>query len=147
METKGGYLISRIKQVGTRIFDRMLAQSGIDSFNGAQGRILYVLWQQDGITISSLSAKTSLANTTLTAMLDRMEMLGLIVRKPDPADRRSRLIALTEKARSLQGDYANISQQMNERYYAGFTEEEIVIFEGYLQRVLSNLEREEQKEE
>ncbi|MBR2054598.1 MAG: MarR family transcriptional regulator [Clostridia bacterium] len=147
METKGGYLISRIKQVGTRIFDRMLAQSGIDSFNGAQGRILYVLWQQDGITISSLSAKTSLANTTLTAMLDRMEMLGLIVRKPDPADRRSRLIALTEKARSLQGDYANISQQMNERYYAGFTEEEIVVFEGYLQRVLSNLEREEQKDE
>lgn len=147
METKGGYLISRIKQVGTRIFDRMLAQSGIDSFNGAQGRILYVLWQQDGITISSLSAKTSLANTTLTAMLDRMEMLGLIVRKPDPADRRSRLIALTEKARSLQGDYANISQQMNERYYAGFTDEEIVVFEGYLQRVLSNLEREEQKDE
>ena len=147
METKGGYLISRIKQVGTRIFDRMLAQSGIDSFNGAQGRILYVLWQQDGITISSLSGKTSLANTTLTAMLDRMEMLGLIVRKPDPADRRSRLIALTEKARSLQGDYANISQQMNERYYAGFTEEEIVVFEGYLQRVLSNLEREEQKDE
>lgn len=147
METKGGYLISRIKQVGTRIFDRMLAQSGIDSFNGAQGRILYVLWQQDDITISSLSAKTSLANTTLTAMLDRMEMLGLIVRKPDPADRRSRLIALTEKARSLQGDYANISQQMNERYYAGFTEEEIVVFEGYLQRVLSNLEREEQKDE
>ncbi len=147
METKGGYLISRIKQVGTRIFDRMLAQSGIDSFNGAQGRILYVLWQQDGITISSLSAKTSLANTTLTAMLDRMEMLGLIIRKPDPADRRSRLIALTEKARSLQGDYANISQQMNERYYAGFTDEEIVVFEGYLQRVLSNLEREEQKDE
>lgn len=147
METKGGYLISRIKQVGTRIFDRMLAQSGIDSFNGAQGRILYVLWQQDDITISSLSAKTSLANTTLTAMLDRMEMLGLIIRKPDPADRRSRLIALTEKAKSLQGDYANISQQMNERYYAGFTDEEIVVFEGYLQRVLSNLEKEEQKDE
>lgn len=147
METKGGYLISRIKQVGTRIFDRLLAESGIDSFNGAQGRILYVLWQQDGITISSLSAKTSLANTTLTAMLDRMEMMGLIVRKPDPADRRSRLIALTEKARILQGDYANISQQMNERYYAGFTDEEIVVFEGYLQRVLSNLEREERKDE
>ena len=56
METKGGFLISRIKQVGTRIFDRMLADSGIDAFNGAQGRILYVLWQNDEISISSLSA-------------------------------------------------------------------------------------------
>lgn len=142
METQGGFLISRIKQMGTRIFDRMLAMSGIDSFNGAQGRILYVLWQNDAISISSLSAQTSLANTTLTAMLDRMETLGLIVRKPDPKDRRNKLIALTEKARSLQDDYAKISQKMNEIYYTGFTEAEIMQFESYLQRILNNLERE-----
>lgn len=142
METKGGFLISRIKQVGTRIFDRMLTSSGIDSFNGAQGRILYVLWQNDDISISSLSAQTSLANTTLTAMLDRMEHSGLIVRKPDPTDRRNRLIALTEKAKALQDDYTKISQQMNEIYYTGFTEAEIIQFESYLQRILNNLEKE-----
>lgn len=142
METKGGFLISRIKQVGTRIFDRMLAGSGIDSFNGAQGRILYVLWQNEDISISSLSAQTSLANTTLTNMLDRMENMGLIVRKPDPKDRRNKLIALTEKAKSLQDDYTRISQQMNEIYYTGFTDAEIMLFESYLQRILSNLEKE-----
>ena len=139
METKGGFLISRIKQMGTRIFDRMLTESGVDSFNGAQGRILYVLWQNDDVSISSLSAQTSLANTTLTAMLDRMENMGLIVRKPDPKDRRNRLIALTEKAKSLQDD----SERMNEIYYTGFTEEEIRQFESYLQRVLNNLEKEQ----
>ncbi len=144
METQGGFLISRIKQMGTRIFDRMLAASGIDSFNGAQGRILYVLWQNDEISISSLSSQTSLANTTLTAMLDRMENTGLIVRKPDPRDRRNRLIALTEKAKSLQTDYMGISQKMNEIYYSGFTETEIVQFESYLQRILRNLEKEEE---
>lgn len=141
METQGGFLISRIKQMGTRIFDHMLAASGIDSFNGAQGRILYVLWQNDAISISSLSAQTSLANTTLTAMLDRMESMGLIVRQPDPKDRRNRLIALTDKARSLQDDYTRISQKMNEIYYDGFTETEIMQFESYLQRILNNLEK------
>lgn len=141
METQGGFLISRIKQMGTRIFDRMLATSGIDSFNGAQGRILYVLWQNDAISISSLSAQTSLANTTLTAMLDRMESMGLIVRQPDPKDRRNRLIALTDKARSLQDDYTEISQKMHEIYYDGFTEAEIMQFESYLQRILNNLEK------
>lgn len=143
METKGGFLISRIKQMGTRIFDRMLVESGVDAFNGAQGRILYVLWQSEDITISSLSAQTSLANTTLTSMLDRMENAGLIIRKPDPKDRRSRLIALTDKAKALQGDYERISQQMSERYYIGFSESEITQFESYLQRVLANLEKEE----
>lgn len=142
METKGGFLISRIKQTGNRIFDRLLAESGIDAFNGAQGRILYVLWQKDEISISSLAAQTSLANTTLTAMLDRMEATGLIVRKPDPKDRRNRLIALTEKARSLQEDYIKISEQMNEMYYIGFSEEEIMQFESYLLRILTNLEKE-----
>lgn len=142
METKGGFLISRIKQTGTRIFDRMLATSGIDEFNGAQGRILYVLWQNDEISISSLSAQTSLANTTLTAMLDRMENSGLIIRKFDPRDRRNRLIVLTEKAKSLKDDYTRISEKMNEIYYTGFTETEIVQFESYLQRILDNLEKE-----
>ena len=121
----------------------MLAESGIDAFNGAQGRILYVLWQKDDISISSLSAQTSLANTTLTAMLDRMEVSGLIVRKPDPMDRRNRLIALTEKAKSLEDDYTRISGQMNEMYYTGFSEEEIMQFEAYLHRVLTNLEKKE----
>ncbi|MBE5802761.1 MAG: MarR family transcriptional regulator [Clostridiales bacterium] len=140
METKGGYLISRIKQVGTRLFDRMLAQADIDAFNGAQGRILYVLWQKDEVSISNLSAQTSLANTTLTSMLDRMEASGLIVRKPSPTDRRAWLISLTEKAKGLQQDYQRLSQQMNQRYYVGFSEGEIRQFESYLQRVLDNLE-------
>lgn len=143
MDTKGGYLISRIKQVGTRLFDRMLADADIDAFSGAQGRILYVLWGKDGISISQLSAQTSLANTTLTSMLDRMEASGLIRREPSPKDRRALLIRLTDKARSLQADYDRISQQMNERYYEGFTEAEVRQFEAYLERVLSNLEGEE----
>lgn len=146
MDTKGGFLISRIKQTGTRLFDRMLAEADIDAFNGAQGRILYVLWQQDGITISQLSAQTSLANTTLTSMLDRMESSGLIRREASPKDRRALLICLTEKARALQTDYDRISQQMNQLYYQGFTEVEIRQLEGYLQRILDNLEGEKHHE-
>lgn len=140
MDTKGGFLISRIKQVGGRLFDRMLAEADVDAFNGAQGRILYVLWQRDGLTISQISAQTSLANTTLTSMLDRMEQSGLIIRTPSPTDRRALLIRLTERARALQDDYERISQRMNELYYLGFTEQEICQFEGYLQRVLNNLQ-------
>ena len=145
METKGGYLISRIKQTGSRLFDHMLAEADIAAFNGAQGRILYVLWQEDGITISQLSGKTSLANTTLTSMLDRMEAAGLVSRVPAPNDRRALLIRLTEKARSLQGEYDRLSDQMNALYYKGFTPSEIQTLEGYLERILSNLEGSERK--
>ena len=140
MESKGGFLISRVKRVGSRRFDKLLAESGIDAFNGAQGRILYVLWQGDDIPISTLSAQTGLANTTLTSMLDRMEQSRLIQREPSPTDRRALLIRLTDKARALREDYDRISQRMNEMYYLGFTEEEVRQFEGYLHRVLDNLQ-------
>ena len=140
METKGGFLISRVKRVGSRRFDKLLAESGIDAFNGAQGRILYVLWQGDDIPISTLSAQTGLANTTLTSMLDRMEAAELVRRAPARDDRRKVHILLTDKARALQGDYERISREMNDLYYIGFTEAEIRQFEGYLHRILDNLE-------
>lgn len=140
METKGGFLISRVKRVGSRRFDRLLAESGIDAFNGAQGRILYVLWQKDDVPISTLSAQTGLANTTLTSMLDRMEQAELVRRVPARNDRRKVHIVLTDKAKLLQDDYERISQEMNELYYIGFSEDEIRRFEGYLYRILDNLE-------
>ena len=140
METQGGYLISRIHQVGGRLFDKLLSESGIDAFNGAQGRILYVLWQEDGVSISEIARRTGLANTTLTSMLDRMDAAGLIRRATVPSDRRRQCVVLTEKARSLREDYNRISERMNEVYYAGFTEAEYAQLEGYLLRILDNLE-------
>lgn len=142
-ETNGGFLLSQIKQVSGRIFERLLAQAGVDAFNGAQGRILYVLWQQDDIPITELARKTGLAKTTLTSMLDRMEQAGLLTRRYDKADRRRIRIALTEQARSLSSEYDKVSQAMNEIYYAGFTDEEIMDLENYLQRILKNLDERE----
>lgn len=139
MQTEGGFLISQIKQVSGRIFEKMLAEAGVDAFNGAQGRILYVLWQEDNIPIIELSHKTGLAKTTLTSMLDRMEAAGLIMRVPSPSDRRQIHIVLTDNARALSGRYDEISEQMNEVFYHGFTEEEVRKFETTLRRVLKNL--------
>ena len=140
METQGGYLISRIHQVGNRLFDRLLAEADIDAFNGAQGRILYVLWQEDGLSISEIAQRTGLANTTLTSMLDRMAGAELIRRESVPGDRRRQRIVLTKKSRTLREDYDRISQRMNDVYYAGFSEVEYAQLEGYLLRILDNLE-------
>ena len=73
MVTNGGFLVTKIKQLGDRIFEKVLAEKGIDAFNGAQGRILYVLWQQDGVPIKTVSDTCGLAITSLTTMLERME--------------------------------------------------------------------------
>lgn len=143
MKAEGGFLMSQIKQVSSRMFEKMLIEAGVDAFNGAQGRILYVLWQHDNIPIVELSKKTGLAKTTLTSMLDRMEASNLIVRMYDPKDRRQIRIVLTKNARSLSDKYDDVSEQMTNVYYAGFSEDEIMFFEDTLRRVLNNLQEKE----
>ena len=117
MGTQGGFLITRIKQVGGRVFERILAEKKIDAFNGAQGRILYVLWQKDGVPISDLSKETGLALTTLTSMLDRMEAASLIRRDRGDKDRRKILIYLTDEAKSLEKDYQEVTEEISNIYY------------------------------
>ncbi|MFD1175810.1 MarR family transcriptional regulator [Paenibacillus puldeungensis] len=143
-ETRGGFYISQIKQLSDRIFEKLLRENSIEDFNGAQGRILYVLWQKDNLTITEIGEKTSLAKTTLTSMLDRMAEQGHIVRNPDPKDRRQTLITLTPEAKALNKTYDNVSTQMNELFYKGFSDEEIDQFDHMLAKVLQNLKRNEE---
>ena len=142
METQAGFLITQIKQIGGRVFDKILQKENIREFNGAQGKILYVLWQHDHISIIELSRLTGLANTTLTSMLDRMEAAELLRRVPDQKDRRKNLIALTEKAERLKESYDKVSLEMHEVYFKNFSTEEIMEFESYLHRVLDNVKEE-----
>lgn len=123
-----------------RIFQRLLADSGVEEFNGPQGRILYVLWQEDSVPIAVLAHRTGLAKNTLTAMLARMEGAGLISRQGAKSDRRQVLISLTEKARGLEERYEQVSQRMNELFYQGMTQEDADLLDGLLDRVLENLE-------
>lgn len=142
-KTNGGFLISKIKQIQGRVFEKMLAEHGISEFNGAQGRILFVLWERDDIPIIELSRETGLAKTTLTSMLDRLEKSGHILRTFDPNDRRAVRIRLTEKARGLREKYDDVSAEMSEVFYGGFGDEEILAFEGSLGKVLENLIKKE----
>ncbi|MCM1165406.1 MAG: MarR family transcriptional regulator [Lachnospiraceae bacterium] len=117
----------------------MLDENGISEFNGAQGRILFVLWEQDNIPISALSERTGLAKTTLTGMLDRLEGSGHIRRAPDASDRRAVRICLTERAEALREKYERVSAMMNEVFYNGFSDGEIQAFEEGLGKILKNL--------
>ena len=135
---RGGFLISRIKHLSGRIFARMLKDHDIE-INPAQGRIMFALWQQDGIPIQELAQRTSLGKSTLTSMLDRLEDMGYITRKRSKEDRRIILIQRTAKDRALQDTYERVSDEMSAVCFKGFSASEIQALENTLERVLENL--------
>jgi DNA-binding MarR family transcriptional regulator len=50
---------------------------------------------------TDLTSTLMLTSSGTTKRLDRLERAGLVVREPDPGDRRGTLIALTDKGRKL----------------------------------------------
>lgn len=138
METKGGFYITQIKQLQDRIFERLLAQNDIQ-ISGGQGRILFILWKSDHLTVSEISRQTSLAVNTVSIVVDGMVQKGILERNINPANRRQTIISLTEYAKTLQSRYEEVSQQMNTLFYQGFSLEEQQQFEKYLDRILNTL--------
>ena len=138
--------MSRIGHLSGRIWEKLLKESGVDVFNGAQGRILYILWEHGSLTITEIGRLTSLAKTTLTSMLDRMEESGLVMRIPDRKNRRQIFISITEKAKEYREKYNLLSEKMNSVYYRGFSNEDVMIFEEKLKKIKENLEMEESNE-
>ena len=145
MKSNSGFYISRIKQVNTRLLNKFLAQKNITAFNGEQGRILHVLWENDGISNRELSKKSGLAMSSLTTMLERMEEKKLLERRVDENDKRKILIFLTDYAKSLKSEYDEISDKMTEISFEGISDEERLAFEATLEKVLYNFEKVEQE--
>lgn len=138
METKGGFYITQIKQLQDRIFEKLLLDHGIE-ISGGQGRILFILWKTDHLTITEISKKTSLAKNTVSVVIDGMVHKGIVERNVNPQNRRQTIISLTEYAKSIQEKYASVSEQMNVLFYEGFSEDEQKQFERYLARILETL--------
>lgn len=139
---QGGFLIAKIHQTAGRIFNRMLKEVGI-KLNPAQGRIMFVLWQTERISINELARRTSLGKSTLTSMLDRLESAGHISRTQHPSDRRIILVERTAKDKAAEKKYTEVSHDMNRLFYRGFTKQNVEQFERQLAMILANLTQHE----
>ena len=62
---------------------------------------LEALLHKGPLTISEIQDKVRLASGSMTAAVDRLEKLGLVVRKSSRSDRRARVVVLTARGKRL----------------------------------------------
>jgi DNA-binding MarR family transcriptional regulator len=62
---------------------------------------MVLLWERDGQTVGELGRRLILESNTVTPLLKRLETLGYVKRRRDPADERQVHIYLTEAGRKL----------------------------------------------
>jgi DNA-binding MarR family transcriptional regulator len=135
---EGGFLITLINHRGGKIFSEMLDKQGI-SLKPGEGRVLFTIWSNDGISFGDVVKKTLLPKSTLAETLDRLENAGYIKRAPNDDDRRKVLLRITDKTKGDQKVLLKVSEEMTRRFYNGFNSEEIDLFEKNLRRILENL--------
>lgn len=62
---------------------------------------IVALWEQDDQTVSQLGERLFLESNTLTPILKKLEALGYLTRRRDPADERQVIVSLTDAGRRL----------------------------------------------
>jgi DNA-binding MarR family transcriptional regulator len=73
---------------------------------------------------AAIAEQLGLDRTVMTYLLDDLEAQKLVVRTPDPVDRRSRRVTLTAKGRTLFATLAERVSQVERRILADLTDEE-----------------------
>lgn len=82
----------------SRRFDEAFRPLGLTS---GQFSLLMSLNRPEPPTLGSVAALLAMDRTTLTANLKPLERRGLVETRPDPDDRRSRRLALTDAGRQM----------------------------------------------
>jgi DNA-binding MarR family transcriptional regulator len=78
----------------------------------SQYLVMLCLWERDGLSVSEIGERLHLDSGTLTPLLKRLEVRGLLRRTRDPADERRVLIALTDAGSAMRQRAAAVPEQI-----------------------------------
>ena len=104
MDTRTDLVTDLFSTVGR--FRRTVRRSGPRGFDlsgvtESQAELLRLVGRQPGISVSAAAAELGLAPNTASTLVSKLSADGLLVRTPDPEDRRVGRLALTEPAQRL----------------------------------------------
>ncbi|MDX8352640.1 MarR family transcriptional regulator [Cognatiyoonia sp. IB215182] len=97
--SSAGYLVNHLARLFAAALQDRIKPLGLST---GVFPIMLHLWQKDGLTQSDLVTLVGIEQATMANTLARMERDGLILRRPDPDDGRSKRIFLTEVGRAKQ---------------------------------------------
>lgn len=74
--------------------------------------VMLVLWEVDSATVGDICSSLRLDTGTISPLIKRMELKGLVERKRLPFDERTVMVCLTKKGQNLQQEAKYIPHQL-----------------------------------
>jgi MarR family transcriptional regulator for hemolysin len=131
-----GFLLNDAARLMRRDFERRTRSLGLTR---AQWQTLFHLARNEGCNQATLADLLDVEPITIARTIDRLELSGLVERRPDPGDRRARLLFLGERAHPLLEELRALGAETREIALAGISDDERTLLMTLLTRMRANL--------
>ncbi len=131
-----GYRLADNSRQLRRLFDERVRGLGL---TGPQARLLLSLDRNPNENQAFYAERLEIEPITLTRIVDRLEDAGWIERQSDPADRRARILHLTDKSRGIVARLNASVEDLFEAMLGGFDDAERAAFADMLGRIAANI--------
>ncbi|HEX6448864.1 MAG TPA: MarR family winged helix-turn-helix transcriptional regulator [Trebonia sp.] len=102
--------------------------------------VLSALDKTPNLTQVELGKALGLDKTTLMSQLDRLERVGLVVRRSDPRDRRARIPEITAAGSALRAQVASACNSVEAAALNSFSQDHVQIFRRMLFEIIGDSE-------
>jgi DNA-binding MarR family transcriptional regulator len=136
IKDQNSYLIARICHRHRNLVQKKLAEFNL---HVGQEMFLLPLWEHDGMNLTQLAERLCVQQATISRMLERIEISGLVTRVKDPEDGRVSLVYLTQEGRDLLQPIMQLWEEVETVMMKDFTVEERLLFRRLLIQVYTNL--------
>ncbi|WP_326834801.1 MarR family transcriptional regulator [Amycolatopsis rhabdoformis] len=110
-----GVLSARLLFAAQRELFTKLVTQGFDDLHPRHGVVLAYL-DPDGLRATELARLSGQAKQAIGLLIDELEALGYVFRKPDPGDRRAKLVCPTERGLDQMRTADRIMASMQDRH-------------------------------
>lgn len=131
--SRPGYLIRRLHQIHLALF---LDECKSSRLTPVQYGLLTALSVRGELDQISLAEDLGLDRTTTAEVLARLQARGLVSRKPNPRDRRAKLVRISKRGRALTSAMFHSMQRAQDRLCAPLTQKERDVFMATLVRLI-----------
>ncbi|HEX3510913.1 MAG TPA: MarR family transcriptional regulator [Solirubrobacteraceae bacterium] len=134
-----GYLLARLGDASRRRFHHALAPEGLHPRHFG---VLSIVAAKPGLSQQQLHEHTGIDPSSMVAVIDELEVRGLVARTPRRDDRRVRAIVLTDEGKQTLARVRKLAGTLQREMFGALSAEELRTLHGLLQK-LANVDASE----
>jgi DNA-binding MarR family transcriptional regulator len=133
-----GLLLRLVYQHYAQDMHAALHEAGFGDIRSSHANV-FPFVPPEGVTVSGLAELAGVRKQTMAPAVEQLDRTGYVERRPNPHDRRSRLVYLTERGASVKPVTHATGARVEERWAELMSPEELEALRATLLRLLTEL--------